>query len=99
MRDAIRDDYHIYSEIQSLIHQLNTFMKPRFHHVKGCQDQKPDQELTIPESLNIDYNKRALELPDDQEKEYCSNNPVMDHSSPHMQINNKIIIRWLQHQL
>jgi len=40
-RDAIQDDYHIYSEIQCIFNQLHP-LQLKFHHVKGQQDRKPN---------------------------------------------------------
>jgi len=89
---------HIYAKIKNLQAQL-ALIAPTFIHVKGHQDTKSDQPPTIPESLNIDCNKQASALPDDQDTVLYQNNPQTPHSSPHLHIMNETIIWWTQHCL
>jgi len=41
--DAIHDDYNIYAEIQYLLTHMAP-LTPKFHHIKGCQDQQTDHQ-------------------------------------------------------
>jgi len=61
-RDAILDDYPMFQEIHHLIIQLYPIV-PQFHHIMGHQDTKSNKPLTLPETLNVDCDHRALLLP------------------------------------
>ncbi len=61
-RDAICDDYPIFTEIQSMIHTMPT-IQCLFHHVKGHQHETADWQLTLPEQLNINCDTHAAQLP------------------------------------
>jgi len=50
---TIQDDYPIYAEIEPCIQQLK-LLELWFIHVRGHQDKKLNQPLTLPECLNID---------------------------------------------
>jgi len=60
--DTLCDDYPIFAEVQCLVALLHPYQL-QFHHVKGHQDQKKNQPLSIQEQLNIDCDKHASSLP------------------------------------
>jgi len=94
-RDAIRDDYPIYAEIDQCLHQLKPH-ELRFIHVLGHQDTKSNKQLTIPERLNIDCDARAANLPAFDDPTQLQTTPSLDASYPHIRINGQILIRRLQ---
>jgi len=52
-RDAIRDDYPVYAELQKIIAAIQP-IRVQLHHVLGHQDTKSNKPLTLPEKLNIE---------------------------------------------
>ncbi len=94
-RDAIRDDYPIYAEIDTCIQQLKP-MEVCFLHVLGHQDKKSNKPLTLPERLNIDCDARAAQLPPPDNPNQLYQNPRTEASYPHLCIQGQVIIRRLQ---
>jgi len=93
--DTTNDDHDIYLEISTLATKCQLLL-PHFLHVKGHQDQKANQPLTIWEQFNIDCDDRA--------KRYTRNvrqsstklgNPAIPSAQPHLQIGGKIVCRNL----
>jgi len=54
--------------------------------------------VTLLESLNVDWDTHAVVLPPDNMKPTYQHNPIMEHSYPQLQISNQISIQHLQHQ-
>jgi len=97
-RDGIRDDYPIYAEIQALLRVMHTIWAI-FHHVKGHQKATADQQLTLPEKLNIDCDKQASCMsPASTNSPICAN-PFLPAGYLHLCINHQCIIQCLQHTL
>jgi len=70
-----------------------------FHHVKGHQKATADQQLTLPEKLNIDCDKQASCMsPASTNSPICAN-PFLPAGYLHLCINHQCIIQCLQHTL
>jgi len=72
---------------------------PTFRHVKGHQDVKSDQPLTLPEQLNVDCDKWMAQVPLPCLNPLLHNNPMNNAAYPHLQVGQQIIIQQGQHQL
>jgi len=82
-RDTLCDDYPIFAEI----HRLLTMLQPyqlQFHHVKGHQDLKKNQQLSIQERLNIDCNKCAASLPPPSRDLDLGRHPLLTAGYPYL---------------
>jgi len=97
-RDAISDDYPIFAEISQTMSELRP-LNIRMQHVKGHQDTKSDCPLTLPEKLNIDCDARASKMDTTKNYDTQLNNPMLQVAYPHLQINEQIITRKIQHNL
>jgi len=97
-RDAIRDDYPIFAEIQDILQTMLT-IRAVFHHVKGHQKETADRKLTLPEKLNIACNAQASQMqPLPITSPHCMN-PLTPAGYPHLCIKNHCVIQCLQHAL
>jgi len=97
-RDTIRDEYPIYADIHHHIRQLRP-IQAEFNHVKGHQDNKPENELTTPERLNVDCDRRAAQVQLPCHDLQIQNNPMIAAAYPHVLIDDQVISRQLQHHL
>jgi len=98
-QDTIQDDYLIIKEIQIIIQQLLPITIQQ-NHVKGHQDNvKLDQSLTIPETLNIECNKRATTAMEMYLTTVTEKHPMTAAGYPHLLINGEVQYQKLQHQL
>jgi len=97
-REAIRDDYPIFAEVQALL-QAMPAITALFHHVKGHQKETADCKLTLPEKLNIDCDSRAATLqPPPSTAPHCTH-PLNSAGHPHLVIQGNVITQRLQHTL
>jgi len=71
----------------------------QFHHVKGHQDQKKNQQLSIQERLNIDCNKHAASLPLPPRDLELGWHPAPTAGYPHLRLNTLIVTQKMQHTL
>jgi len=98
-RDMLRDDYPIFQEIDHIL-QHHHALRITFHHVDSHLDmQKPKQPLMIAEILNIEWDKRATQHSSNHQPLDQASNPMLKHSYPHLQIENKVIHHLAQHRL
>jgi len=89
-QDTIQDDYLIIKEIQIIIQQLLPITIQQ-NHVKGHQDNvKLDQSLTIPETLNIECNKRATTAMEMYLTTVTEKHPMTAAGYPHLLINGEV---------
>jgi len=71
----------------------------QFHHIKGHQDQKKNQQLSIQEHLNIDCNTRAASLPPPLQDLDIRWHPLLTAGYPHLRLSTSVVTQKLQHTL
>jgi len=90
-RDMLRNNYPIFQELDHLIQQQPT-IQITFHHVDGHLDTWNLKRLLMStEILNIECDKWATKHSHNHQPLAQAINPLLEHSYPHLQIENKVI--------
>jgi len=94
-RDAIWDDYPIYTKIHFTIEWLYSII-PKLHHVKDHYDRKSNQVLTILEQLNVDCVQCVVLLDPHPEPHMLQFHPLDNMGYTHFWIAQQVITWELQ---
>jgi len=97
-RDTLHDDYPIFTEINCQVQLLYPYQFD-FYHVKGHQDQKKNQPLSIQEWLNIDCDAHASGMPPPPSNMDLSHHLQLTAGYPHFGFGTSVVTQKVQHTL
>jgi len=96
--DTLCNDYPIFAEINCQVQLLSPYQFT-FHHLKGHQDQKKDQPLSIQEWMNINCDACASSMPPPPSDMDLYHHLLLPAGYPHLRIGTLVITQKVQHTL